>query len=541
MSAPPRELVAQVQRAIQALQGGHAAAAEAACTQLLARFPDSIDGWRLLGHARLAQDDAATAAEALARAEALSPGDPRTVFALGTALLQSGEAGRAFEPLQQAMRAMPDEPLAAFRYGTCAYALQRFEAAKAGFEAATRLQPAWPEAWNNLAATLGRLEDHDAAIAAARRALQLRPDANALEALAVLLVNRFDAPSLQEGLQLIAHALRLAPRMAKAHLTAALLLRKTGDLRQAEHHARQARELAPADVETAEILGELQLLQGKADAAIQTYEQASAEGVESPILARQLGIALLQDGQPEAAVAQLDADLRKRPGDQRTIAHLGAALEVLGRHDEAERLLGMHRHVRSVRILPPEGFDDDAAFRAALADDIRRHSRQRWEPAGLAARNAYLSGDLLADRTPAIVGFEQRLREAIDAYIAACEPDADDAMLSAIPRRYRLHVWATQADARGFIDTHIHEESWLSGAYYVELPASIRDDDPAHAGWIEFGRPPLALSPVPDTALRLTCPTPGTLLLFPSYLFHRTLPFPGDGERISISFDLAAI
>ena len=30
------------------------------------------------------------------------------------------------------------------------------------------------------------------------------------------------------------------------------------------------------------------------------------------------------------------------------------------------------------------------------------------------------------------------------------------------------------------------------------------------------------------------------LLLFPSYVFHRTLPFDGAGERISISFDLAA-
>jgi hypothetical protein len=28
------------------------------------------------------------------------------------------------------------------------------------------------------------------------------------------------------------------------------------------------------------------------------------------------------------------------------------------------------------------------------------------------------------------------------------------------------------------------------------------------------------------------------MLFFPSYLFHRTLPYRGAGERISISFDL---
>ena len=28
------------------------------------------------------------------------------------------------------------------------------------------------------------------------------------------------------------------------------------------------------------------------------------------------------------------------------------------------------------------------------------------------------------------------------------------------------------------------------------------------------------------------------MLLFPSYTFHRTLPFAGAGERISIAFDV---
>jgi hypothetical protein len=45
---------------------------------------------------------------------------------------------------------------------------------------------------------------------------------------------------------------------------------------------------------------------------------------------------------------------------------------------------------------------------------------------------------------------------------------------------------------------------------------------------------------VPETLLQRVCPQAGTLLLFPSYLFHRTLPYAGSGERISISFDLAA-
>ena len=115
-----------------------------------------------------------------------------------------------------------------------------------------------------------------------------------------------------------------------------------------------------------------------------------------------------------------------------------------------------------------------------------------------------------------------------------------DVFLDNIPARYTIHVWATQAAQSGYIDTHIHEESWLSGAYYVEVPPAIRADDATHAGWIEFGRPHAGLPPWPEQALRHVWPQAGTLLLFPSFLFHRTLPYAGEGERISISFDLAA-
>lgn len=463
-------------------------------------------------------------------------------LARGTALLQSGEHAAALPLLRDAMRGLPADARAAFRFGTAAFLLGEPAQAVEGFAAAVQREPGWVEAWNNLAAAQARCGDYPAAIEAARNALRLAPERGAsYQALAALLSNQFDRASLQEGLQLALRLLQADPRAADTHRTAAILLRKLGDAARAETHARQALALAPDDVDTVDALGELLLQRGKAGDAIEVYRAALQRGTASPALHRQLGIALLQAGDVDAAVDVLRKVQRDAPGDQRAIAHYGAALAAAGAVTAAEEVLGLARHVHAVAIPPPADFADDGAFREALAADIRRHSQQRWEPVGLAARNAYLSGDLLADATPAIRGFEQRLREAIDAFIARCVPDECDAFLRNVPGDYRLHVWATQAAERGFIDTHIHEESWLSGAYYVELPAAIRRDDPAHAGWIEFGRPYAGLPPVPEALLRQACPQAGTLLLFPSYVFHRTLPYAGRGERISISFDLAAI
>ncbi|BDU14999.1 tetratricopeptide repeat protein [Lysobacter auxotrophicus] len=542
------DVVPLLRRAWAALRQGQPAPARADCEAALQRAPESFDAWRLYAMALQALGDARASRDALQRALSLRPDDGATALDLGTLQLGAGEIDAALASLSIAMQRLPQEPRAAFRYATAAFHAGDYATAADAFEAAARLKPDWTEAWNNLAAAHGKRQEYAAAIAAARNALQLAPnDASAHQSLAALQSNLFDRQSLQEGLQHALRALQLDPALAEAHRNAAILSRKLSDPTGAEAHARRALELAPRDIDVIDTLGEqLQLNRNTRD-AVNVYAQALAMGVTSPTLHRQHGIALLHDGQLDAARDELQDALRHVPDDQRTIAHLGV---VEAQHDAARaaQWLGLHRHVHVVELPTPEGFADARAFHDALADDIRRHSQQRWEPAGLAARNAYLSGDLLADHTAAITGFEQRLREAIDAFLVdsrnargGADALAGDVFLRNVPTRYRVHVWATQAAERGFIDTHIHEDSWLSGAYYVELPPAIRDDDATHAGWIEFGRPFASLPQPPEGALRRLCPKVGTLLLFPSYLFHRTLPYAGSGERISISFDLAAV
>ncbi|WP_237055895.1 putative 2OG-Fe(II) oxygenase [Marilutibacter chinensis] len=540
-ASPPAEVVARLREAWAALQRRQPTAAREAALAATRLAPDAFDAWRLLAVAEqgLGRSDACILA--LQHALALRPDDAGTALDLGTALLQSGDARAARTLLQQAMRTLPGDARAAFRYGTACYALGEMEQAAQGFAAATVRAPDWAEAWNNLAAALGQRQDYPAAIAAARNAVRLQPQAAPTHhALAALQSNLFDTASLREGLASVQRALALARDFADAHRIAAILHRKLGDPQRAERHAREALRLAPQDPAAVDTLGEQLLINGRPAEAASTYESALTRGVDTPVLRRQHGIALLQDGRTGAALEALDRALRQATDDQRAIAHLGVATALEHGAARADALLGLHRHVHRIALPAPDGFADAEAFHRALADDIRHHSRQRWEPAGLAARNAYLSGDLLADRTAAIAGFEQRLRAAIDAFIAGCRRDPDDPFLRNVPRDYVLHVWATQAAESGYIDTHIHEESWLSGAYYVTVPDAIGPEDPTHAGWIEFGRPYAGLPAVEAAALRLECPRAGDLLLFPSYLFHRTLPYRGDGERISVSFDLAA-
>jgi hypothetical protein len=88
----------------------------------------------------------------------------------------------------------------------------------------------------------------------------------------------------------------------------------------------------------------------------------------------------------------------------------------------------------------------------------------------------------------------------------------------------------------GHHTNHIHPQGWLSSAFYVSV-ASQELMGPAPAGWLALGEPPAELG-LDLPPLRMIEPKPGRLVLFPSIMWHGTVPFAG-GERLSVAFDVA--
>ena len=86
---------------------------------------------------------------------------------------------------------------------------------------------------------------------------------------------------------------------------------------------------------------------------------------------------------------------------------------------------------------------------------------------------------------------------------------------------------------QGFHTNHIHPRGWISSVYYVAVPDAVED---GQQGWLKFGEPSFA-TPMNDTIRRMVKPAPGRLVLFPSYMWHGTVPFRSDTARTTIAFD----
>jgi predicted 2-oxoglutarate/Fe(II)-dependent dioxygenase YbiX len=93
--------------------------------------------------------------------------------------------------------------------------------------------------------------------------------------------------------------------------------------------------------------------------------------------------------------------------------------------------------------------------------------------------------------------------------------------------------WSVRLVDGGFHSNHVHTRGWISSALYLSLPEKVLGDE----GWLTLGEPPAELGlGLPPT--RMIEPKTGQLVLFPSWMFHGTRPFP-KGERLTVAFDVA--
>ena len=107
--------------------------------------------------------------------------------------------------------------------------------------------------------------------------------------------------------------------------------------------------------------------------------------------------------------------------------------------------------------------------------------------------------------------------------------------LNIIPNKLTFKAWFVRLLEKGHQTEHIHHAGWLSGVFYLQVPKFSDQEE----GCIELGLwgydYPVLNKNYPR---KRYYPKNGDIILFPSSLFHRTIPFHSNEERMSIAFDL---
>ena len=250
-----------------------------------------------------------------------------------------------------------------------------------------------------------------------------------------------------------------------------------------------------------------------------------------------LASVLMDLGKAEEALAACDDCLQLNPGESYALATKAIALSETGDHAQLRSLIDFDALVEFRTLEPPVGYTDIAAFNEALEAAVLAHPTLRIDPSHRSCHFADQTDDLFLDPQEPFIAFESMILAAADDYRRKLRRDAKHPFLANPAPKTELVGWATVMRAQGHQSAHIHPTSWLSGVYYVRVPDLVQRGDNSHKGWIEFGHPPEHYPVTKEPETTFIEPVEGKLVLFPSYLYHRTVPYEDDALRISIAFD----
>lgn len=547
---------AQAERFRQALgllQSGQRVQALALAETISGHAPYAADAWHLLGMCLADNDRQDEANSAFERALALLPGNAMISRNFGLSLARHGKALRAqgrleaAEPvLRKALVLSPEQASAWVDLGAVLRLLGRIEEALAAFRRAEAMLDQrgastleLQDAINGVLVDAGRPAE---ALARARRLVALHPDhVPSHETLGNLLWEYgADLAPGEDPLDGLRAAAQAQPDHRDLQLALARMLVTTKRADQALALLQPLRRREPGDGlldwYAADALDALQQY-GEAAALYASAARSGLGGMPDFLNARARNA--FRTGRFDLAADCAGEAVRLDPRNQEGWSHLGTAWRLAG--DEREHwLCDYERLVGYVEVASPPASGDPAAFLQALAVTLEGMHGAKREPVNQSVRGGTQTAGQLFGRDDAIIrSTEVALRTAVEDWLTTLPDDPAHPFLSRKQRSVGfVGSWSVRLQSSGRHSNHIHPRGWASSAFYVALPGSVlASDAESRAGWIQFGQPleELGLDLPPRRVIQ---PRPGHLALFPSYLWHGTVPFDSPESRLTVAFDM---
>jgi Flp pilus assembly protein TadD len=429
-----------------------------------------------------------------------------TLHQQAVSLYRDGKPADVLRICRQILALAPKLPDVLAFAGRASMDIGETEQAVSFYEAAVAGKRDFAEAHYNLGNALQRLGRTAAAVEAYRRAAKHRPD------------------------------------LVPVHNNLGNALQALGRWEEAAHAYRRALALDPGIADLYRNLGIVLQASADAVAAAEAFRRAIALKPDWSRAHSCLANLFLEQHEPRAVIAACDAWLAARPGSIEAIGLTSVALYQLGERDRARYLVDLDRFVRVVQVdQAPDGYVDMRAFNQALARHALDHPTlglPREADPHYHCPTLRITDEFLAEPKGPAAALERLMHDATRDYLAAVAA-ADPAHPFTVkpPRQWELTAWAAVLDGQGNLLPHIHYDGYVSGVYYCQLPDVVGVAAQGEAGWFELGRLPDRFGAIARPEVRAIQPREGMMILFPSYFYHRTVPFEAAETRISVAFD----
>lgn len=414
-----------------------------------------------------------------------------------------------------------------------------------------------PMGWKVLGALYIQTGDLHASLKANQKLIKITPDDP--EAHSIIALAQHNLGELEQAVNSYQQAIQLMPNYADAHNNLGNTLTELGRFELAEKHLKQAISINPKHVQAHYNLGLLLSKVDRVEDAIQSY--TTALGIEPTYKEALLdrGQLLFQQSQYQQALNDFDKCDTPVSREKALLC-----LDKLNRVDDVYNRLANSGGVdaTNLRVAAFSSFiaerenretannfcqkpldflhfsqlanhtKDTEQFIAAVINDLKNVDTV-WEPGSKTTRKGHQSlGDVFKSKGVNLAKLKQMIAKEMQEYYKKFQ-DESCLLIQQWPKDINIVGWHVVLQTQGHQKVHIHPDRWLSGVIYLQVVPSMDNDE----GAIEFCMDGENYSH-PGTSRMTYQPLAGDIVLFPSSLNHRTVPFSSDKERIVIAFDL---
>ena len=315
--------------------------------------------------------------------------------------------------------------------------------------------------------------------------------------------------------------------------------------RAAEHDKavlafKRALTLAPNNPNILANLSASLLELGEREEALRSIEEAARLQPDMPHYQLSLASLRYDLGEFDVALGAIDRVLQMLPGDTRALALKSGILDQMGDDAGYDEVMRFDEFMMVADLEVPEGWGTIEDLNAAVVDRLLRDDKQQDIPKSLSAENGTTVLNLNLEEDP-FRSLAAAIQNQVDRYRENLLSKKGHPFLLRRNEASTMDLWGVVLRDGGFQNPHHHRAGWLSGCYYPQVPNVVREDDPDRAGWIEFGRPDISYPTVKEPRTVSVTPKAGRLVLFPSFYWHRTIPFHDETARVSTAFDIIPI
>jgi uncharacterized protein (TIGR02466 family) len=434
---------------------------------------------------------------------------------------------------QNALKLQANNTDLLFNLGIALTNLDKLDEAVSAYQQALQIKPNFFEAHGNLGTILQRQGKLEAAISSYQTGLKINPaDARGHFNLGTVLRDKGDLPAAVNSYQ---KAIQLFANYTDAHNNLGETLRDQGDMTAAVKSYQAALTLNPNHPNANYNMAEFLYLAKKYDEAIAYFERSQLDDWQ----ARKL-YCLYKREDFDAFKANRDALAGGMPNISPFIATLSTHFSINSNTPDPYNFCknGLD-FVYQNKIL-----EANSDLLKNLLNDINTAEIAERKQ-GRLTNGQQSAGNLFKRPEASFRALGELIKQEFLNYKRQFA-NANCELILSFPNELEFtSSWYVKMQQGGHLSAHIHEIGWLSGAVYLAMPTPKAG---SNEGAFEYGthgddypmlnipgQPPKTLADFPTAHIM---PNVGDIVLFPSSLFHRTIPFSANESRICIAFDL---